>query len=492
MKLIVGAADRGPIFSSAVTVGSLAVLITAVFTGLPLMHMAPVIAIIVVAAVAYRSLLAWRNLLLATIAIVLLIPIRRYEMPGNLPFELEPYRLVVAVIAVGWIASLLADPRVHLRRSVLDAPLALIALVAAGSVIANGERLHALGVSATVSKKLTFLISFFLVFYLLVSVIRHFGEVDFLVKTLVVGGAGIAALGLIEARTHVNVFNNLEGVVPLLELSTEIPTASDLSRGGQMRIYASAQHPIALGAVLAMLLPLAIYLAHTTSRLRWWLAALLLALGSVATISRTSILMLAVVALVFLWLRPLQTRRLWPLLIPAAIAIHIALPGALGSIQSSFFPEGGLLAEQRRVAGINGSGRLADIAPSLDEAAQKPVLGYGYGTRVVDGPKPNARILDNQWLGTLVETGFVGAAAWLWLFSRFVRRLAAAAKANLTERGWLMAAIAASVAAYAVGMFTYDAFSFIQVTFVLFILLGLGAALLANEPKTAEEAPAPV
>ena len=39
-------------------------------------------------------------------------------------------------------------------------------------------------------------------------------------------------------------------------------------------------------------------------------------------------------------------------------------------------------------------------------------------------------------------------------------------------------AITASVTAYGVAMFTFDAFSFIQVTFILFVVLGLGAALL--------------
>jgi len=31
-------------------------------------------------------------------------------------------------------------------------------------------------------------------------------------------------------------------------------------------------------------------------------------------------------------------------------------------------------------------------------------------------------------------------------------------------------------------MFTYDAFAFIQVTFLLFIFVGLGSALLAERP----------
>ena len=44
-----------------------------------------------------------------------------------------------------------------------------------------------------------------------------------------------------------------------------------------------------------------------------------------------------------------------------------------------------------------------------------------------------------------------------------------------------MAALAASLAAFAVGMLTFDAFSFIQVTFLAFILLGLGGVMLPPE-----------
>ena len=40
---------------------------------------------------------------------------------------------------------------------------------------------------------------------------------------------------------------------------------------------------------------------------------------------------------------------------------------------------------------------------------------------------------------------------------------------------WLFAALAASVASFAVGMLTFDAFSFTQVTFIFWILLGLSA-----------------
>jgi O-antigen ligase len=88
------------------------------------------------------------------------------------------------------------------------------------------------------------------------------------------------------------------------------------------------------------------------------------------------------------------------------------------------------------------------------------------------------QILDDEWLGTLLETGLLGGFGWLWLFSRAVRRFGRAAKEDLSDRGWLLGALSAGIAAYAIGMLTYDAFAFVQVTFVFFIFLGLGTAVL--------------
>jgi O-antigen ligase len=195
--------------------------------------------------------------------------------------------------------------------------------------------------------------------------------------------------------------------------------------------------------------------------------------------------MFVVVALVFLWLRPREMRRMWPAIIPALIVIKLVLPGTLGAIKQSFLPAGGLIAEQKSMPGASGSGRLADLGPALSEWKQKPLVGEGFGTRVVDGsgpPGPRANILDNEWLGTLLEIGALGFFGWLWFFARVVRRLGKEAKEDDSERGWLLVSIAASVAAFAVGMFTYDAFSFIQVTFLMFVLVGLGASLLAERP----------
>jgi polysaccharide biosynthesis protein PslJ len=133
--------------------------------------------------------------------------------------------------------------------------------------------------------------------------------------------------------------------------------------------------------------------------------------------------------------------------------------------------------------GSRGQGRVADLGPAIDEWSQSPLLGQGYSSRVVDGDNPNAQILDNQWLGSLLETGLIGVLGLVWLLWRSVRRLGAAAKRNVSPQGSLFVGLAASIAAFAVGMLTFDAFSFIQVTLFLFMLLAVAASALAIEQR---------
>ena len=62
--------------------------------------------------------------------------------------------------------------------------------------------------------------------------------------------------------------------------------------------------------------------------------------------------------------------------------------------------------------------------------------------------------------------------------------MAGAARGDPTARKAMLVATTASVLAYGIGMFMYDSFSFIQVTFLFFIVFGLGGATL-NTPTAA-------
>ncbi len=132
----------------------------------------------------------------------------------------------------------------------------------------------------------------------------------------------------------------------------------------------------------------------------------------------------------------------------------------------------------------------------LSEASGKPFFGEGYGTRITgfNTPDRNAPILDDQWLNNVLDVGFVGLGAWVWLMVRAVRRLFRASRApSHVDDDWLFAALAASVTSFAVGMLTFDAFSFTQVTFIFWVLLGLSAALLRiSGAWPASDAPTPI
>lgn len=489
MRVVLGEGRRWPLIASTILVAAVALLGLTVFTSDKLSTVGPLLAVGVVLIVWHQTLFRWRSLMVLILLVILYIPIKRYSLPASLPINLEPYRLIVFFVAVGWITSLLIDPRVRFRKTPIDGPLILFAFVALISDIFNRTRVNS--VQSEVVKKLLFFLSFFIVFYLTVSVVKRARDIDFVLRVLVGGGAVLGFLAIIERNTGFDVFNHLQSVFPFLHLDQlNVPRLPP--RGGRLRVYASAQHPIALGAALTMLVPFAIYLTRRCGK-RWWVAAALLTLGSMTTGSRTSVTMFIAIGFIYLLLRPAVVRRFWPALIPALLAIHFAAPGALGTVRQSFFPKGGIIAQQQNAA--VGHGRLATLGPALrTEFDPNPLVGEGFGTRVSTAlptvPK-NGPILDDQWLGILLETGVAGALALLWVFVRFCRRLWPHARDDDSPWGWLMIAGIASVASFAVSMFFYDAFSFIQVTFMLFIVMGLSASALMAPDYVRAEQPSP-
>jgi polysaccharide biosynthesis protein PslJ len=489
-----GPLDRERFIRLLAAVIALAVLIGVAAGKNPVMLTMPVAAGAIFCAI-HRWLLSWRTLIAIIFLTIMLIPMKRYALlPGSLPIQIEPYRILIAAVAAGWFATLLVDRSIRLRPTGLEAPLLGFVLAVLISVAANSGRVAYLGVGGEVIKKVTFLLSFVIMVYLIVSVVERRRDLEMLIRVLVFGGAIVAVLSLYESRTGINYFDRLHTIFPPLRLERPVilNAGDDGGRGGRLRVFASAEHPIALSAALAMLIPLAIYLARRDGKWRWWFATTVLALGVVSTVSRTGITMMVSIFIVYACVKPASTRRALPMLLPLIVAMHVAVPGAIGGLKSAFFPPGGVVAEQQYGAGTRGSGRLADLGPGLAEWRSRPFFGEGYATRIsdVDDPRQNAGILDNQWLGTLLETGLLGAGTIFWLFARTIRRLSRAARRDDSAHGLLLAGLAASLTAYCVGMFTFDAFNFFQVTFLAFICVGLGAAAVRMPPEPGDE-PAP-
>jgi hypothetical protein len=486
--LVVETPRRPPVAAAAVIGTTLVVLAAGVIAGRGMRLIAPVALGVVMATIALPRLLSWRAQLATIVVVILFIPMKFYGLPASLPIRLEPYRLLVAAVLVVWLTSTLIDSRVRLRRThLVDLPLAGFLFAIVLSEAMNRARFSSVETDAV--KGLLFFASIIAIFFLVVSLVRTLADVDFIVRVLTGSGAVVAFFGLIEAKTGYNVFHHLSQIFPFLRVTGGV---GEITRGGHLRVYASAEHPIALSAMFVMLVPFAVYRAICFKQARWWMAAVVLLLATFATGSRTGIVMLLIVTLVYLWLRGPEMRRLWPLVIPLLLAVHIALPGALGSFKASFFPANGIVAQQ--AAAPVGSGRIATFWPAIHrEFTPHPFFGEGFGTRITTPDEtvrvPNAPILDDQWLGTLLETGLFGALCLAWLFIRFVRKLGTKAKHDRSPRGWILAAAAAAVAAYAESMLTYDALGFTQETFVLFLIIAIGCVAYTLPPEsTAVEA----
>jgi hypothetical protein len=426
--------------------------------------------------------LEWRWLIGFFLLVVLFIPPRRYEVPAGLPFELDPYRLLVAGLLALWFLAALSDDGMRLRRSGLAGPLLIFGLAVVGSLAVNPGRASAY--EANVAKSLSVLIGFFLVFFLLVNVLRTRAACETALGVLVLGGAILAVLAIVERKTGWSPFTELSRYVPLIQpsVSADPATTGYVAEWRGIRALGSAEHPIALGALLAMLSPIAAGLAVLKRHWIWFVCLGVIVTGSFASNSRTPVLMLFAWALMFTALRWSDAKRFIPLALIAFVMVHVAMPGALGTLRASLDPSLVVAEQSSKPDSQVAAGRIADVGPSFEEFLQKPAFGYGFGTRITIGPEANTRLLDNQWLGTLLDTGLIGVIGFGWLLGRYIVRMSSASLRSGVD-GVVPAALASAVFAYAIGMLTYDALSFTQVSLVLFVLLAIGSALvLAADP----------
>ncbi len=432
---------------------------------------------------ARRFLLAWTTMLGLIVLVILFIPIRRYTLQAGIPIPLEPYRVIIAGVALAWAGALLIDPQVRLKPTGLTGPVLTIWVAVLCSLALNPGKVAP--ITGDVIKAVTFFSSFFFVMYFVSSVVDRRSVVDAFVKILVGGATVLAVLAVIEWRTGYTPFDHLQQYIPVLDFQPQNVPATP-GRGGHARAYGSAQHAIALGAALVLLMPLALYLFRRTRSKLWIGCAGLIVIGSLATGSRTAVIMLVVELCVFLRHKPTHTKRLLPLLLPLMVAIQFVMPGALHSFKASFFPQGGIVAQENGVgAGRPDSGRLTHLGPAMKQWLQRPFFGQGFSTRLTSthDVKMTDNILDNQWLGSLLELGAVGVFGLAWLWIRIGRRLRSAAKGVDDDWSWLLISLAAGMTAFVIGMVTYDAFSFTQVTFLQFILIGLSVAALRLTPE---------
>ena len=432
---------------------------------------------------------SWTGLLMAFVSIVMFIPIRRYALPIPLPFALEPYRFIIVVMLVAITVALLIDPTFRWRPIRFGWPIGIFYLGLFISIALNGPVLAEQGLMGGSLGALVNLSLMVSVLFIVRQLLRTERIVMAMLMLISFSGAVVGLFAMIEKVTHVNVFLRLNTFLPLVLLRDE----GTAFRAGGARAFGSSQHPIALAVMLCMLLPIAIYLAKYAGwprnpinrKIVFFVVVLLTLLGVLAAISRTAVVVMAVMFVVTLVFRPRLAGLLAAVAVPLLVAGSFILPKVVDTLVGSFLNVDTLIASQYTSAGMTGAGRLADLDPALAEAAANPFFGTGLGSRIVIGVDHNAFILDNQVLGSLLETGAVGVIglAALMLVPAIMLVAFAFRSGAAPRHAALAFTIAVSASGYTAGLFFYDAFGFMQTFLLLCTLLAVGAWVLTEAPR---------
>lgn len=239
-------------------------------------------------------------------------------------------------------------------------------------------------------------------------------------------------------------------------------------RGGFIRPSGTATHPIEFGIILAMMLPFALhsaYLGRGRNLFTRWFPALVLGVSIALTFSRSAYLSVAVAVLILIIGWPGKRRISFAVgLVLLCAMLFAAIPRLFGTIGSLF-------------RNVGNDPSIASRTDSYDLAfefiAQSPLFGRGLGTFL-----PKYRIFDNQYLVLLVSVGVLGTAAAVILFLTGIRASLLAARGDADEGTRdLGLTIAASIAAGAVSLATFDAFAFPMTMGTLFLMLGFAGGL---------------
>lgn len=427
-------------------------------------------------------------MLFALAAVIMFIPIRRYALPIHVGFALEPYRVLILAITLAVAIGLLWG-RLRWRETVWGWPIAAFLGLMYASLMYNAVPATASGAILGGFSNIIQLAFFLSVVFLVRQLLTDDRQVMTFLTLLVLAGAVIGFFAFVERYANFNIFLQLQRFFPLELLRDD---ALSLRAGGN-RSYASSQHPIALSVLFCMLVPIAIYLMRfgrwprnpINRRLVFFIAIGAMMVGLLSAVSRTGVVVIGVMFLFTLAVRPRLAGTLLLTMLPFVGLAALVFPKLFRSTVLSFLDVQALIASQYQAVGLPGQGRLADIGPAMEELAIQPWFGTGLGSRVVVGDEANAQILDNQWLGTLLETGVVGLVGMIAILVYPAVRMMRFAFSQGTppDRAFLTFAIAASALGYAVAAYFYDAFSFMQALLLLCMLLAVGAWAMTSSDE---------
>ncbi len=402
---------------------------------------------------------------LLTIYLVLLIAVPSRLIFGAIGSTGTP-AAVIGIVALVWWATSRIVPSIGGATGLQPVRTAMVALcmVVAVSEIAGAARSMDGVESRAADAALFGLAAACGVAWLAADGIDRLDRLLVLLDRIVLAGAALASLGIVQFFTDFDITEYLwfpgthvNGDLQLIQI-----------RSGFNRVAGTAVHPIEFGVVLATIFPIAIHQAMhrgTDSRLRRVLPAVLIAAALPMSLSRSAILGVAAAGLV------MAMGWTWAQRANAAVVtvgflgvMRAVIPGLLGTLRNLFT---NLQSDSSYVA------RTHHAQQAWNYIGADPWIGRGFGTFLPD----RYVLLDNQYLGTLAETGIIGLVVLIGVFcAAFVVAHHASQTILDPELQSLGRALAAAAMVPLVTYITYDAFSLRMGVGITFLVLGCAGA----------------
>lgn len=329
--------------------------------------------------------------------------------------------------------------------------------------------------SRSMDRQLLVILGFVGLVLVLIDELRSVDDVErVLWWAVVLGGVG-AAVGIVQFVVGYDLTQHIR--IPGLRENVDPSDIGTRGTGEFARVRGFARHPIEFGVILATLLPIGLSLsaAGTRARRSTWIATAAIGVAVPLSISRSAILGfgvgMAVYAIGWTWRQRVKAAAIGAVVMAG---FQVVTPGLLGTIRALF----------ENVGTDNSvSGRTEDYSAVGDYIAERPWLGRGPGTFLVD----RYRLLDNEYLGTLIEMGLVGLVALGLVFlcsaatAMWLTRHGADERVRSHGR-----ALGATIAIAIVTFATFDALFFPIYSGLLMLMIGCLGALyrLAKEHAT--------
>jgi O-antigen ligase len=408
-------------------------------------------------------------------AMLFLLPFDSIDLPVGLPLEAKVDRPLLLLIVALWVLSLtILDGAQRVHWTPIHYAFVGFVLIAILSLVYNAETTVRLGEMELGVRKLALLISYLTLFVVVASGIRPSEVRAFM--TFMCGLSVVMALAVIwEYRAEFNVFFTWTGNILPVSPPAELGNSDSI---GRRSIIGPTIHPLAPAMMMACTMPFALISMYESRDLRrkilWGVAAGIMLAAALATQRKTSIVAPVAAVAVLIAYRPQMLRQLIPGAIGLLVIAHLFTPGALGGVGNQLLPQ--------NMFGVASTvDRQSDYAAIEPDVVNRPLLGRGYETY----DQKKYRILDNQFLTTIIGTGVIGILSYISIFLAIFLIAHRVARNGKSDRVGPALAIAAATLAMLLGSGLLDILALPQLPYLICFFAGFAAVLsreLGSEP----------